>query len=168
MSDSFIGELKLVSFPFAPKFWLECDGQILAIRANAALFSLLGTTYGGDGINSFALPDLQGRVALHFGAGHSQGEKGGEILHTLTGAESPSHSHYLNAVNAAASLGNPGAALFANTSGNATVYGASNTPTTLQPASVSTVGGGQGHVNEQPYLAMNWIICTAGLFPSRN
>jgi microcystin-dependent protein len=167
MGTPYLGELRLISFNFPPKGWAFANGQTLAIAQSQALFALLGTTYGGNGQTNFLLPNLQGRVALHFGNGFTQGQVGGEKFHTLTISELPSHPHTVNALNAAENSSKPSSRLFANTTGAVTVYGTSG-PTGMLPADVSNTGGSQPHENEQPYLVMNWIIALQGIFPSRN
>jgi microcystin-dependent protein len=163
----YLCELRVVSFGFAPKGWALANGQILPINQNQAIFSLLGTTYGGNGQTNFQLPNLQGRVALHTGAGFVQGQQGGETTHTLVASEMPTHTHVVNAVNTTANNTAPAGHLFANTTGPATIYGAGG-PIKILPADVTNAGGGQPHENEQPYLVMNWIIALQGIFPSRN
>lgn len=167
MGTQYLAELRLVSFSFAPKGWASCNGQTLPINQNQALFSLLGTTYGGNGQTTFMLPNLQGRVAVHIGAGFNQGQAGDEIAHTLSMGEMATHNHQMQGINATQNSTNPAGHFPANTTGGLTVYGnAGNTP--MLPADVSNVGGGQPHENEQPYLVMNWIIALQGIFPSRN
>jgi len=167
MGTPYLAELRLVSFSYAPKGWAMANGQTLAISQNQALFALLGTTYGGNGQTTFLLPNLQGRVAFHFGNGFTQGQVGGETTHTLSTAELPTHNHTASAVNVVADQNKPGNHLFANTTGGVTVYGGAQ-GTTLLPATISNAGGNQPHENEQPYLVMNWIIALQGIFPSRN
>jgi microcystin-dependent protein len=167
MGTPYLCELRLVSFIFAPKGWAEANGQLMAINQNQAIFALLGTTYGGDGRVNFGLPNLQGRVAMHFGAGFNQGQTGGEINHTLTMQEMPAHNHFMNGLNGAENSTKPQTRLFATTTGNATVYG-TGAPVPMLPADISNAGGSQPHENEQPYLVMNWIIALQGIFPSRN
>ena len=166
MSEPFLGELKIVSFNFPPKGWALCNGQFLPINQNQALFSLLGTMYGGNGQTTFALPDLRGRMPIHVGGGFdNQGQTGGETAHTLTMNEMPQHIHFLNAATAdgdtPVATGNMLAAF------NNGYAGASNL-TTLLPASISNVGGSQAHENMSPYLVLNYIIALQGIFPSRN
>lgn len=168
MSDQFLGELKCVSFNFAPKGWALCNGQLQPINQNQALFSLLGTMYGGDGRVTFALPNLQGRAAIHVGQGITQGQLGGEYNHTLTLTEMPQHQHALQAVNAGESSNTPQNNMFANTSGNLGVYGPATSLTPMFPADVSNFGGSQPHSNQSPYLVMTWIIALQGIFPSQN
>jgi len=167
MGTPYIGELRLISWNFPPKGWAFANGQTLSIQQNQALFSLFGTTYGGNGVNNFLLPNLQGRVAMHFGNGFNQGQPGGEINHTIIMSEMPAHTHTMNGVNTGASVTSPVNNFFANTTGAATVYGTGG-PTAMLPADVSNFGGNQPHENEQPYLVMNWIVALQGIFPSRN
>jgi microcystin-dependent protein len=166
MSEPFLGELKLASFDFAPKGWAQCDGQLLTINQNQALFSLLGTTYGGDGRTTFGLPDLKGRVPVHNGPGSQQGEVVGEEAHTVAIGEMPAHTHAVIASRTTADTPVPinGVLGLAN---NMYAPGDGNL-TTLSPQSVTTVGGGQPHENRMPYLVLNWIIALQGIFPSRN
>ncbi len=176
MSEPFLAEVRIVGFNFAPRGWAFCDGQILPINQNQSLYSLLGTTYGGDGRTSFALPDLRGRSPMHVGSSngvsHSQGQKSGEETHTLSAGEMPQHNHTMEAANTAANtgtasgstvLGEPAAAvgqIYSDPGANLNVNLASGT--------VLNVGGGQAHNNMQPTLAVNFCIALQGLFPSRN
>ncbi len=165
MSTPFIAEIKIMSFNFPPKGWALCNGQLLPINQNQALFSLLGTTYGGDGRTTFALPNLQGRVPFHVGNGHTLGERGGEEAHTLNLSEIPPHTHSpvgsSNVANAAAPTGNLWASF---TSG---AYSAASN-TSLNPASITNTGGSQAHNNLSPFLVLNFCIALQGIFPSRN
>jgi microcystin-dependent protein len=163
--DPYMGEVKLNSFDFAPKGWAQCNGQLLPINQNQALFSLLGTMYGGDGRTTFALPDLRGRVPVHRGAGLSQGQRLGEEAHTLTQAEMPTHGHQLMASPTNANQPMPSNAVLG---GANNAYAAPASLTTLTPQSVGTAGGSQAHENRHPYLALNWCIALVGVFPSRN
>jgi microcystin-dependent protein len=173
MSDPFIAEIKIISFNFPPKGWAFCNGQLLQINQNQALFSILGTTYGGDGRVTFALPNLQGRVPLHTGNGFSLGQVGGEIAHMLSISELPAHVH---AVNASSSSGDT--ALPANPNSNAGNILASSLNqsyrppdqalTTLAPGSIGNAGGSQPHDNMSPYLVLNFVIALTGIFPSQN
>lgn len=165
MSTPFLGEIKMVAFNFAPKGWALCNGQLLPINQNQALFSILGTTYGGNGQTTFALPDLRGRSPVHPGSQVILGQVGGEENHTLTIAEMPAHTHQ--------AAGDANSATVASPTGN--VWAASdNNPfssapdTTMNPASVGTAGGSQPHPNQQPYLVVNFVIALQGIFPSRN
>jgi microcystin-dependent protein len=168
MADGFLGELKLVSFGFAPKGWAQCNGQLLAINQNQALFALLGTTYGGNGQTTFALPDLRGRTPIGFGNLSPQGEKAGEENHTLVINEVPAHTHQLTATTDAANSIKPGAHVLATTSGNLTIYASNVSNLTPMAPSIPAIGGSQPHPNQQPFLVMNWIILLQGIFPSRN
>ena len=163
MAEPFLAELRLMSFNFPPKGWALCNGQLLPINQNQALFALLGTTYGGDGRTNFALPDLRGRVPMHTGAGFAQGERAGEEAHTLTPSELPQHTHGVNA-----STANGNAADLRILAQLSNGYTAPANLTTLHPATLTNVGGGQAHLNLQPFLALNWCIALQGIFPSRN
>ena len=158
----------MVSFNFAPKGWAQCNGQLLPINQNQALFSLLGTTYGGDGRVNFGLPDMRGRAAVHIGNGIVQGEKAGEEAHTLTAPELPAHTHPLQGATDAADSPKPGGHLLATTAGNLTIYAPFAHAVNLAPASISNVGGSQPHSNQSPFIVLNWIIALQGIFPSRN
>lgn len=165
MSTPFLGEVKIISFNFAPQGWTFCNGQFLPINQNQALFSLLGTMYGGNGQTTFALPDLRGRVPLHIGNGLLQGQAGGQEFHTVTQSEMPTHNHVVNAVNGTATTEAPGGNFLATNP--AALY--NTTPdTTLQPATVTNTGGSQPHENRQPFIVLNFIIALVGVFPSRN
>jgi microcystin-dependent protein len=168
MSSPFLSEVRLVSFSFPPKGWAECNGQLLPINQNQALFSLLGTTYGGDGRVNFALPNLQGRAPIHTGNGFTLGQNGGEYNHTLTITEMPQHMHGLQAVNGAQNNNSPPNNLLANTSGNLGVYRQPSNLASMFPGDVSNVGGSQPHTNQSPFLVMSWIIALQGIFPSQN
>ncbi len=171
MSEPFLAEIRMVGFNFAPRGWAFCDGQILPIMQNQSLYSLLGTTYGGDGRTSFALPDLRGRVPIHTGGSngfdHREGQKGGEETHTLSAAEMPQHNHALRASSTDGNSSNVGNGLLAREGGG--IYRADvNNPVQLKAGVVTNVGGGQAHENMQPYIAINFCIALQGLFPSRN
>jgi microcystin-dependent protein len=171
MSEPFIAEIRIMGFNFAPRGWAMCDGQILPINQNQSLYSLLGTTYGGDGRTSFALPDLRGRVPIHEGTSddgqhYTLGQKSGQETHTLTANEMPQHSHQVRAVSASAtSLSPTGGYLASDADGP---HGAATDLTAMSPGTVSQVGGTQAHDNMMPYLALNFCIALQGLFPSRN
>ena len=164
MSEPFLGEIKAVAFTFAPRGWAFCNGQLLQISQNQSLFSLLGTIYGGDGRTTFALPDLRGRAAMHFGV-RNQGTKAGEETHVLTANELPSHTHRLQSSSGAAESPIPTGNRLA--SSPAHVHGAATNLTSLHPNSVATTGSG-AHDNMQPFLVLHFIIALQGLFPSRN
>jgi len=163
MSEAFIGEIRMVSFTFAPRGWAMCDGQLLAINQNQALFSLLGTTYGGDGTTNFALPDLRGRMPVHFGNGVVEGQRAGEENHTLTLAELPTHSHSV-AAGGTGTTASPAGALWAD-GGRQAYGGPANAP--MAASAVAAVGGSQPHPNMAPYLVLNFAIALFGVFPSR-
>jgi microcystin-dependent protein len=165
MSEPFIGEIRMVSFNFAPKGWQLCNGQLLPINQFQALFSILGTTYGGNGQNTFGLPDLRGRVPLHFGNGFTQGGVGGEEGHVLLGNEIPGHSHSASANAAAVDQVQPGGNFWGNP--QQSNY-ATSANTTMAGGTVSPAGGNQAHENRQPYLVVNFVIAINGVFPSRN
>jgi microcystin-dependent protein len=166
MSEPFVGELRIFSFSFAPKGWAFCNGQILSISQYQALFSLLGTTYGGNGSQTFALPNLQGRVPTHFGAGIAQGSIFGTESHTLTQAEIPAHSHPVFGTGAVRDTTAPGGTFLAN--GSVFYASAPGNIVPLSSTTVSATGGGQAHENRQPFLVLNVCIALNGIFPSRN
>ena len=169
MSEPFLGEIRLLSFNFPPRGWALCNGQLLQINQNQALFAILGTTYGGDGRTNFALPNLQGRSPLHFGSGGGNnlqlGAQGGEAGHTLNLAEIPPHQHSVVCASTPADQGLPAGNLWAN--GNQTAY-APGSDSTMGPAAIQNAGGGQAHANMSPFLTLNFCIALAGIFPSRN
>ncbi len=164
MSEFFIGEIKIVSFNFAPKSWALCNGQFLPIAQNQALFSLFGTMYGGNGQTTFALPDLRGRAPLHVGSAYVQGQAGGEETHTLTQNEMPTHMHFAGATTATGRAASPAGGVFAAARGHYAESG----DVVLNPAAVSSYGGSQPHENMPPYLVLNFIVAIQGIFPSRN
>lgn len=168
--DPFLGEIKLLPWNWAPRGWALCNGAILPITQFTALFSLLGTQYGGNGQTNFALPDLRGRVAIYFGSTYSQGELDGTENVTLTLAEMPSHNHQLLGYTQPGTAAIPDAALLSNVGGNKTPahYAGDATTISLNPAAVQATGGNQSHNNMQPYLVLNYCIATTGTFPSRN
>ena len=165
MSTPFLAEIKIISFNFPPKNWAFCNGQLLPINQNQALFSLLGTTYGGDGRVNFALPDLRGRAPLHTG-NISWGQKDGKEFHTLTQSEMPAHTHQAQASNSTGNTVLPTGALPANSP--AKIYHTPTNLTSLNPASVTNAGGSQAHENRQPFLVLNFIIALIGIFPPRS
>lgn len=166
MAEPFLSEVRIMSFVFAPKGWALCNGQLLPINQNQALFSLLGTTFGGDGRVNFALPDLRGRTPIHVGSGHTLGERGGEQAHTLSIAEIPMHTHVAQAtsVQATASTGTSSLTLAQSTPQN--LYGAATNLQAMSPATVTNVGGSQAHLNMQPFLTLSFCIALQGIFPS--
>ena len=171
MSEPFLAEVRIVGFNFAPRGWAFCDGQILPINQNQSLYSLLGTTYGGDGRTSFALPDMRGRTPIHtgsdgFGPFHSLGQKSGEETHTLSTAEMPQHDHVLEATNTDGNTTNAPNSVLAREVGNP--YATASNLINMNTSIIANVGGSQGHENMQPYLAVNFCIALQGLFPSRN
>ena len=165
MGTPFLGEIRLVSFNFPPRTWALCDGQFLPINQNQALFSLLGTTYGGNGQTTFALPNLQGKTPIHVGGGHTLGETGGETAHTLTMSEMPAHVHTPMATSSNGSTPVP----LNNLLGQAlNAYRPPDALTPINAGSVTTAGGSQAHLNMQPYLVLNFCIALQGAFPSQN
>jgi microcystin-dependent protein len=178
MSEPFLGEIKIISFNFPPKGWAFCNGQLLPINANQALFSILGTTYGGDGRVNFALPNLQGRMPVHVGDGISLGELKGESTHILNISEMPVHIHALNCnstlgsntastPSATSVLGQTAGALHDGTALQIQVYGAS-ADSTMNPGVVGANGSSQAHENMSPYLVLYFVIALQGIFPSQN
>jgi len=167
MAEPFLSEIRMMSFGFPPKGWAQCDGQLLPINQNQGLFSLLGTTYGGDGRVNFGLPDLRGRVPTHTGGeGHFLGEKGGEQAHTLSISEIPAHTHTAVGSTAAAGTNIPAGNLLAGTAPNF-LYGPASNLEAMKPATVGNVGGSQAHLNMQPFLVINFCIALQGIFPSQ-
>ena len=170
MSEPFLAEIKIVAFNFAPRGWALCDGQILPINQNQSLYSLIGTTYGGDGRTTFALPDLRGRTPFHFGDGITLaitlGQKGGEQSHSLTMNEMPGHDHALQASSTAGTQPIANANILARSVSQ--VYLNPKNLGDMQSTSVGNVGTGQAHENMSPFLALNFAIALVGLFPSRN
>jgi microcystin-dependent protein len=164
MAEPFLSEIRLFSFGFPPKGWAFCNGQLLPINQNQALFSLLGTTYGGDGRTNFGLPDLQGRAPIHMNNGFTLGQRGGEQGHTLSSSELATHTHTLNATNNNGAVNNPNNDFIGAVNNMFTPSGAN---LTLDQTSVTTVGGSQAHLNMQPFLALNYCIALQGIFPSQ-
>lgn len=171
MASGFIGEIRMFGFGFAPRFWATCDGQTLAINQNQALFSILGTTYGGNGTTNFLLPNLQGRVPLHSGqtatpppglTPRSLGQNGGNENVTLATTEMPAHTHPASASTAVPTVGTPAGNLWAQ--GNYSASGGS----AMAAGDIGNAGGNQPHPNLSPYLVVNFCICLSGIFPSRN
>lgn len=164
MAEPFLGEVRQFPFNFAPRGWAQCNGQLLPISQNQALFSILGTTYGGDGRTTFALPNLMGRVPVHFGESITLGQTAGEEAHTLTIDEIPQHSHTANGGSDAISSGPAGNTW--GTSDSITPF-TSQSNMTMSPNSIAAAGGSQPHSNMQPYLVVNFCIALQGIFPSR-
>lgn len=171
MAEPFLSEIRIFSFNFPPKGWAFCNGQLLPINQNQALFSLLGTVYGGNGQTNFALPNLRGRVPIHEGSGHTLGEAAGSTAVTINLQQLPTHNHLLNNnmakvdANTNATQGAPGGNNWAN-------YGKAQWSTSapnavMNPQSVSNVGGSQPHTNMQPFLVLNFCIALQGIFPSQ-
>jgi microcystin-dependent protein len=166
MAEPFLSEIRIMSFGFPPKGWALCDGQLLPINQNQALFSLLGTTYGGDGRVNFGLPNLQGRAPIHFGSGHTLGERGGEQGHTLSISEIPTHVHSLVGTSNTGSLIIAAGNLLGSSPSQ--MYQApDNNLAAMNPASIANVGGSQAHLNMQPFLVLNFSIALQGIFPSQ-
>ena len=172
MAQPFLSEIRMFSFNFPPRGWATCSGQILSIAQNQALFSLLGTTFGGNGVQTFALPDLRSRVPVHFGgsggtSNRVMGETGGQESHTITQVEMPMHNHLMQAVGAAPTTGDPSGAIPATPSASKPYRGG---PVSTQLAGPGTgfTGGSQPHPNLQPYLTINFAIALQGVFPSRS
>jgi microcystin-dependent protein len=167
MAEPFLAELRIMSFVFPPKGWAPCNGQLLPINQNQALFALLGTTYGGDGRVNFALPDLRGRVPIHMqGNTHILGERAGETAHTLTTAELPTHTHAVGASTTSTGGNDNATNRFLGSANN--VYAAPSNLTPMNPATITNVGGSQAHLNQQPFLTLSFCIALQGIFPSQN
>jgi microcystin-dependent protein len=166
MAEPFLSEVRMMSFVFAPKGWALCNGQLLPINQNQALFSLLGTTFGGNGQTTFALPDLRGRVPIHVGSGHTLGERGGEQGHTLTTAELPTHAHPVNASSASSGGNDNPSGRFLGSASD--VYHTPASPTAINPQTITNAGGSQAHLNMQPFLTVSFCIALQGIFPSPN
>jgi microcystin-dependent protein len=166
MGTPFLGEIKIMSFGFAPRNWAMCNGQLLPINQNQALFSLFGTMYGGNGQTNFALPDLRGQTPLHVGGSfNTQGQKGGEQAHTLTMGEMPTHNHIAQGSNNNGDTVIPTDNVFGVVAG---LYGAPANLTNIQPTDVTNTGGSQAHQNMQPFLTLTFCVALIGIFPSRN
>jgi len=166
MSEPFLSEIKIVSFNFPPKGWALCNGQLLPINQNQALFSLLGTTYGGNGQTNFALPNIRGRVPIHMGNGHTLGEAAGSTSVTVNIQQLPTHTHTLNDNNGVGNATIPTGKILSKAPAN--TFGGPTNLVTMNPLSVSSVGGSQPHNNMMPYLVLNFIIALQGIFPSQN
>jgi microcystin-dependent protein len=167
MAEPFLSEIRIMSFSFAPKGWALCNGQLLPINQNQALFALLGTTFGGDGRVNFALPDNRGRTPIHVGSGHTLGERGGEQAHTLSIAELPQHTHLVNGTSANATATSPsGTVTFARA--GTQIYGPPASLAAMAPQGVANAGGSQAHLNMQPFVTLTFCIALQGIFPSPN
>jgi microcystin-dependent protein len=166
MAEPFLSEIRLMSFSFAPRGWAQCNGQLLPINQNQALFSLLGTTFGGDGRVNFGLPDLRGRTPIHVGSGHTLGERGGEQTHTVSVAELPEHTHVVAASSSATGGSATPNGNFLGGANNAYHAVAGASPTAMRSDTVTNVGGSQAHLNMQPFLTLNFCIALQGIFPS--
>ena len=165
MAEPFLSEIRIMSFGYAPKGWAMCNGQLLPINQNQALFSLLGTTYGGDGRVNFGLPNLRGDVPIHVGQGHTLGETLGSTSVTLNQSQLPQHLHFVQATNVDANRSSVPTGNFLGPVNN--LYAAAANLTTLQPTSMTNVGGSQAHNNMMPYLVLNFCIALQGIFPSQ-
>ena len=165
MAEPFLSEIRIMSFVFPPKGWALSNGQLLPINQNQALFSLLGTTYGGDGRVNFALPDLRGRIPIHVGSSHTLGERGGEQAHTLSISELPTHIHQANGTTTNGATPVPTGNLVGQANN---AYRSVDNLTSLTPGTVTNVGGSQAHLNMQPFLTLSFCIALQGIFPSPN
>ena len=165
MAEPFLSEIRIMSFVFAPKGWALCNGQLMPINQNQALFSLLGTTYGGDGRVNFALPNLQSRTPIHMGSGHTLGERGGEQAHTLSISELPTHTHVLSGTSNNGSAQLPTGDLLARSVTQ--IYIAPQNLAAMNASTIANVGGSQAHLNMQPFLVLNFSIALQGIFPSQ-
>jgi microcystin-dependent protein len=170
LGTPYLSEIRIMSFNFPPRGWVFCNGQTMAINQNQALFALIGTFYGGDGIRTFGLPNLQGRVPLHMGSGFTIGQQGGEVSHTLLTAELPPHIHTMQASTGAGVSAGPSTdnGMGQPVTQVGAIYGPVTTPVTMAPQAVSPTGGSQPHNNLQPYLVLSFCMAIAGIFPSRN
>jgi microcystin-dependent protein len=170
MAEPFLSEIRIMSFGFPPKGWALCDGQLLPINQNQALFSLLGTTYGGDGRVNFGLPNLQGRAPIHMGSSHTLGERGGEQGHTLSISELPTHVHATKVSTAQAPAGagsTPANNKLLSQARGSFLYSGPQALTAMAASSIANVGGSQAHLNMQPFLVLNFSIALQGIFPSQ-
>jgi microcystin-dependent protein len=164
MAEPFLSEIRIMSFNFAPKGWALCNGQLLPINQNQALFSLLGTTFGGDGRVNFALPNLRDRVPIGVGEGHTLGESGGQASHTVTMSEMPAHTHFAHGSSVAANTNTASANALLGV--QASTYTGPANLTAMSPGEIGNSGGSQPHENRQPFLALNFSIALQGIFPS--
>ena len=166
MAEPFLAEIRIMSFIFPPKGWALCNGQFLPINQNQALFALLGTTYGGNGQTTFALPDLRARVPIHVDNAHTLGESAGQAAHTLTIAELPTHAHTAGASTTSTGGNDNPTNRFLGSANN--VYAAPSNLTPMNPGTITNTGGSQAHLNQQPFLTLSFCIALQGIFPSRN
>ena len=169
MAEPFLSEIRLMSFGYAPRGWALCNGQLLPINQNQALFSLLGTSFGGNGQTNFALPDLRGRTPIHVGSGHTLGEQGGEQVHTLSIAELPTHTHVASGTSNSTDPNGtniPTGNLLATGPGE--IYSGAASLVAMGPSTIANVGGSQAHLNMQPFLTLSFCIALTGIFPSPN
>jgi microcystin-dependent protein len=167
MAEPFLSEIRIMSFNYAPRGWAMCNGQLLPINQNQPLFSLLGTTFGGNGQTNFALPDLRGRVPVHVGGGNDLGTSGGEQTHTLSQSEMPMHTHVASGSNSEATASIPSNTVLL-AQGKFECFRPPSSLGTMQPPTIANTGGSQAHENMQPYLALSFCIALQGIFPSRN
>ena len=169
MADQFLGEIRMMSFGYAPRDWALCNGQLLPINQNQALFSLLGTTFGGNGQTTFALLDLRGQTPIHAGDGFTLGQRGGEQAHTLSTAELPAHVHFLMGTNNTATQAGatPNNTTMGYSRAGNQMYGGPTSLVAMNAAMVGNVGGSQAHLNMQPFLTINFCIALVGIFPSQ-
>jgi len=168
MSTPYLGQLMLIAFNFAPKGYALCNGQLLSINQNAALFSLLGTTYGGDGIRNFALPNLQSRVAISAGAGFVLGQLSGSESVTLTTAQMPIHTHTLTVSNSTTTTSKTPSGSTVGAGANSSSPYSTAATGVMASTALSLTGGGAAHENRSPYLVLNWVIALVGIFPSQS
>jgi len=166
MAEPFLSEIRIMSFNFAPKGWAFCNGQLLPINQNQALFSLLGTTFGGDGRTNFALPNLQGRTPIHVGSGFTLGQNGGQVAHTLTQSEMPQHTHMAQGTNNGATTNLAVGNLLGSVSSK--MFIAPTDLVAMSPTEITNAGGSQPHENRQPFLTLAFCIALQGIFPSPN
>ena len=165
MAEPFLSEIRIMSFSFAPKGWALCNNQLLPINQNQGLFSLLGTTFGGDGRVNFGLPDLRARTPIHVGSSHTLGERGGEQAHTLSISEIPTHIHVPKGETAEGNTTNPNGALWAGVSHDP-IYVDGTGNTAMAANAIANTGGSQAHLNMQPFLTLSFCIALQGIFPS--